>query len=100
MTITGDVQQKIDAYLDTLRRQLRGLDEPAVREIVAELRSHVTDKIAAGGTPTPAAVDAALAALGSPQELANEYLTDNLLARARLAVRPYASSRVCSTGRA
>src|ERR1035438_780596 len=88
MTITGDVQQKIDAYLDTLRRQLRGLDEPAVRDIVEELRSHITDKVAAGGAPTPATVDAALAALGSPQELANEYLTDNVLARAEASRSP------------
>jgi hypothetical protein len=88
MTITGDVQQKIDVYLDTLRRQLRGLDEPAVREIVAELRSHITDKVAAAGIPAPATVDAALAALGSPQELANEYLTDNLLARAEASRSP------------
>ena len=37
---------------------------------------------------TVAAVDAALAALGSPQELANEYLTDNLLARAEASRSP------------
>ena len=88
MTITGDVQQKIDAYLDRLRRRLLGIDEPAVRDIVEELRSHITDKVAAGGAATAAAVDAALAGLGSPEELANEYLTDNLLARAEASRSP------------
>jgi hypothetical protein len=40
------------------------------------------DKVAVAG------VDAALAALGSPEELASQYLTDNLLARAEVSRSP------------
>ncbi len=98
MTITANAQQqqKIDAYLSRLRRRLRGFDPSAVTEIVKELRSHILDKASqsvnvTGYTnrePMPAAIDAALAALGSPEELADQYVTDNLLARAEFSRSP------------
>lgn len=83
MTVSEDSQRKIDGYFDTLRKRLRGMRDEDVREIVEELRSHILDKAMVGGSVTPAAVDAALAALGSPEELAGQYLTDDLLARAQ-----------------
>jgi hypothetical protein len=88
MNTSGDTQQTIDAYLGKLRGLLRGVKDDEVREIVAELRSHIMDKGAVSGEVTPAAVDAALAALGSPEELASQYLTDNLLARAEVSRSP------------
>jgi hypothetical protein len=88
MTITGDAQQRIEAYLGRLRGRLRGINQEEVREIVEELRSHIMDKAAASGEVTSAAVDAALAALGSAEELASQYLTDNLLARAEVSRSP------------
>jgi len=85
-------QQKIDAYLDRLRRRLRGFDPSAVGEIVEELRSHILDRAAQSedmsGEAKPAAIDTALAALGSPEELADQYVTDNLLARAEISRSP------------
>jgi Protein of unknown function (DUF1700) len=80
--------QKIDAYLNRMRSRLRGLSGQATGEILAELRCHITEKAAAGGEMTAASVDAALAALGSPEELASEYLTDELLARAEVSRSP------------
>jgi len=92
MTMAGDAQQKIEAYLGRLRGRLRGANEAEVREIVDELRSHILDKAAASeegrGEITPAAVDAALAALGSAEELASQYMTDTLLARAEVSRSP------------
>ena len=88
MTITRDAQQRIEAYLGRLRGRLRGVNDDEVREIVEELRSHIMDKATTSGEITPAAVDAALAALGSPEELASQYLTDNLLARAEVSRSP------------
>jgi uncharacterized membrane protein len=97
MTITGESQERIDAYLRRLRARLRGFKDDEVREIVEELRSHVMDKAAADesaayagekGEVTAAGVDAALAALGSPEELASQYTTDNLLARAEVSRSP------------
>jgi uncharacterized membrane protein len=104
MTMTGDSQQRIEAYLSRLRGRLRGINDEEVREILEEMRSHILDKAAAAaemggaitgatrgatnGEVTPAGVDAALAALGSPEELASEYMTDNLLARAEVSRSP------------
>ena len=99
MTITGESQRKIDDYLGRLRARLRGMKDEDVREIVEELRSHVIDKATASATQEDAtekvtvlavesAVDAALAALGSPEELARQYMTDNLLAQAEASRSP------------
>jgi len=87
-TVTENAQQRIEAYLAKLRGRLRGFNDAEVREILDELRSHITDKLAASGQNTPAAVDAALLALGSPEELASQYITDNLLARAEVSRSP------------
>ena len=92
MTIEGDGQQKIEGciegYLDRLRRDLRGLSQEEIREIVEELRSHILDKASANGEATAAGVDAALAALGRPEDLAREYVTDAVLARAEVSRSP------------
>ena len=88
MTIDGNSQQKIEAYLGKLRQRLSGLDDAEVREIVEELRSHILDKAMEAGEVNEAGVDAALAALGSLEKLASEYVTDNLLARAEVSRSP------------
>lgn len=83
MTISDDSQRKIDAYLATLRKRLHGMRDEDVREIVEELRSHILDKALVEGTVASARVDSTLAALGSPEALAGQYMTDDLLARAQ-----------------
>jgi|SRR5580692_6537006 uncharacterized membrane protein len=88
-TMADDAQQRIEAYLAKLRSRLRGFNDAEVREVVQELRSHITDKLAAsGGAVGAAAVDSTLAALGTPEELASQYITDNLLARAEVSRSP------------
>ena len=87
--ITSEAQLRIDAYLAKLRKRLPGIDEQDVREIVAELRSHILDKTGASKEGvTVGGVEATLAALGSPEQLAGEYLTANLLARAEVSRSP------------
>ncbi len=92
MTTSNDAQQrsgeKIEAYLGRLRQRLRGMNDEDAREIVEELRSHITDKAAAEGESTAAGIDGVLAALGSPEELASQYMTDDLLARAEVSRSP------------
>lgn len=88
MTIAGHAQQRIDAYLGRLRRRLRGMNDEDARDIVEELRGHITDKASASGEVTAATVDAALVALGSPEELASQYMTDELLSRAAVSRSP------------
>jgi hypothetical protein len=66
----------LDTYLEQVRRNLKGLPRSEADEIVAELRSHVLDRVA--GQPTPNQVEAAIAALGSPREVARINLTERV----------------------
>ncbi|HVO82355.1 MAG TPA: hypothetical protein VMT28_16615 [Terriglobales bacterium] len=88
MTVPTDAQQQIDAYLEALRKGLRELSDPEARDIVEEIRSHILDKAAMAGEITNARVTATLSSLGSPQELARQYTTDDLLNRAQRARSP------------
>ncbi len=88
MTIADDAQQKIEAYLKLLRKGLRGITDENAREIVEELRSHILDKASVSGNVTAVGVDAALARLGTPEEIAHQYVTDDLLARAEATRSP------------
>jgi hypothetical protein len=76
--------KQIESYLLRLRHGLRGMNGAEADDIVAELRSHIDEKTAAG-----VAIDMILAALGSPERLANEYLTEDLLARAEVSRSPW-----------
>src|SRR5215831_14082872 len=78
-----DAERKIDAYLGVLRARLAGVNEAEVRDIVAELRSHLVDRATESG------VEAALARLGSPEMLAAEYVTGEVLARAEVSRTPW-----------
>jgi hypothetical protein len=78
-TATG-TQEQIESYLIRLRAGLRGFNEQDAQDIVEELRSHITDKMAMSEEVTPAGVDVVLGGLGSPEELAQQYLTDEVLA--------------------
>ena len=86
--IAVNAQAKIEAYLHRLRGSLRGLGAEEIREIVEELRSHILDKASAEGDVTAASVEGALAALGSPEDLARDYVTDAVLARAEVSRWP------------
>jgi hypothetical protein len=92
MTISEDSQRKIDAYLGTLRKRLRGMRDEDVHEIVEELRSHILDNASVDGSITSASVDSSLAALGSAEALAGQYMTDEL-ARAQSSGSPLLIAR-------
>ena len=85
--LTDVSQQRIEGYLNKLRKCLRGIHADDVRDIVEELRSHITDTLAATDQQ-PTAVDAVLAGLGRPEDLASQYTTDNLFARAEVTRSP------------
>lgn len=53
---TAEAQQRVDGYLEKLRRLLRRMNAEDAREIVEELRSHILEKAAASGQLTVAAV--------------------------------------------
>lgn len=83
-----EAEQKVDAYLKQVRARLRGVREEQVREITAELRSHILERAASAGELTIQRVDAALDALGSPEDVAHEYTADEVLAREEVSRSP------------
>ncbi len=86
MTFSAESQKTIDAYLVSLRKQLRDLLDEDVNDIVEEIRGHILDKTS-GDSPADSVVST-LAALGTPEELAGRYRTEELLKRAQLARSP------------
>ena len=68
----------LDTYLAQVHRHLKGLPDGEVRETLAELRAHVLDKVA--GDMTVARVEAAIAELGSPREVARVNVTERVVA--------------------
>jgi hypothetical protein len=83
MTLSADSQKTIDAYLAALRRHLRDLLDEDARDIVEEIRAHILDK--SSGDAPPETVASTLAALGTPEELARRYRTEEMLKRAQAA---------------
>src|SRR5438477_119026 len=65
---------------------LKGLPDADVRETLAELRAHVLDKV--DGDLTPARVEAAIAELGSPRDIARVNITERIVARAEARPSP------------
>jgi hypothetical protein len=82
-----DGATRLEGFLHDLRARLAGLPAAEVDEIVAELRSHVRDS--AGADPTGRAVAAVLERLGPPAELAAQFATERLLARAQHSGSPW-----------
>ncbi len=91
MTFSVESQKTIDAYLVALRKQLRGPLDDDVEDIVEEIRAHILDKTS--GAAVTDAVAATLASLGTPEELASRYRTDDLLQRAQVTRSPFVSLR-------
>jgi Protein of unknown function (DUF1700) len=85
MSVSVESQKTIDAYLTALRRHLRELLDEDVKDIVEEIRAHILDKTS---DDAEGAVSSTLAALGTPEELASRYRTEELLKRAQNARSP------------
>ncbi len=81
MTISSEGRQRVDAYLEKLRRGLSGIGDAEARDIVEELRSHILEKAGGSEDITAATVAPVLQALGDPEELARQYRTESLLAQ-------------------
>jgi hypothetical protein len=86
--LADEAAQKVDEYLTQVRQHLRGLHREQVVEITAELRSHILERASIAGQLNVAGVNAALEALGSPEELARDFAKDAVLARAEFSRSP------------
>lgn len=78
---------KIDAYLRQVRAGLGGLPDSEVTEILNELRAHIVERT--GDDASDAATDSALHALGRPEQLAAQYVAENLALRAESNRSPW-----------
>src|SRR5262249_32035838 len=81
-------REKIESYLGKLRARLRGLANEEVNDIIEELRTHILEKSTVNGELGTGQVEAALARLGTPEDLASEYMTDAALAQAEVSRSP------------
>ena len=89
MSTTQQSQKAIDTYLSALRRRLSELRDEDVNDIVEEIRAHILDKTSSGVEGQHMATT--LAALGTPEELAARYRSDELLRRAQATRSPITS---------
>jgi hypothetical protein len=86
MSAHDETEMKLERYLSRVRAALRGLPPEQVTDILRELRSHVQER--AGDALAQDKVQAALDALGDPEQLAGQYVTQNLFDRAAVTRSP------------
>lgn len=75
----------IERYLDRVRTSLRGMPGPEIEDILLELRGHIAERLESQGS-----LEAALQSLGDPGELARQYRTESVTARAECSSSPLA----------
>lgn len=80
MTEAEAARRRLDMYLGEVRGVLRRLPPAELQEILAELRSHVLDRVGGEAGLTEASVQAALDGLGPPRALGAGYLGRSLAA--------------------
>jgi hypothetical protein len=74
----SDTARQVESYLSRLRKQLRRRSAGNWIESVSELRSHIVERATVCGEMTETSVEGVLQSLGSPEDLAEQYLTDAL----------------------
>lgn len=81
----------IDSYLLRIKQQLdEDLPGAQVSEILAELRSHILESMrSANSTPSGDELGEVLDRLGSPEDMAEMYRTENLLEKAETSRSPW-----------
>jgi hypothetical protein len=77
------VDATVERYLAKVRAGLRDMPDPAVEEILLELRGHIAESSKSTGD-----VGEALASLGDPADLARDYLDDDVIARGECSNMP------------
>jgi hypothetical protein len=99
-TVSAD---PISEYLNRVSSGLKGIDEAQRQEIVAEIRSHLADRVqqfVAEGSPHP--VETALAAMGDPGALALQFTQEMRLQESSRSFVPWVllrgAARIALTG--
>ena len=77
VTALSAEQGLIEEYLKRISAGLKGIDDAQKHEILAEISSHLSERIAelrAHGEPHP--TDQAISSLGDPAQLASQFVTE------------------------
>jgi uncharacterized membrane protein len=103
ITANDDRSDSIGKYLARVRAGLKGLDEGQQREILAEIHSHLTDRVEQlkqqGSSHAP---EDALAAMGNPDEISRQFSEAAVVRASSRSNLPWvllrAASRLALTG--
>lgn len=79
----------VEQYLKRLRKNLSHLQEAETADIVQELRSHIVERLESEGESSGNGVNVVLASLGTPEEMASEYVTEHIIAAAASSRSPW-----------
>ena len=101
MTVAGLSAEKglIEEYLKTISAGLKGIDDAQKHEILAEISSHLSERIAelrAHGEPHP--TEQAISSLGDPAELASQFVTEAQTSHGILSYAPWTLLRRAARG--
>jgi uncharacterized membrane protein len=88
MTATQLTDERIDTYMGRLDDALAGVLPSEREDILREIHAHIVDS-STGAPDRNAAIERVLRMLGTPEELARRYTTENLLARAGRSFSPW-----------
>jgi len=89
MTGNNESTQLMEYYLGRLGRAAAKFPPAEREEIVAEIRSHILERSQVGGVAEPGRVRETLEALGTPEEIASQYVTNALFERAAGSRSPW-----------
>jgi aminopeptidase N len=90
MKSENNINDAIEMYLHRVTKNLKGVPNMQLSDIVTELRSHILDRLGSeNAVATEEAVQEALETLGPPEALAEMYLTENLMMRAEKSRSPW-----------
>ena len=87
-TMTEDAVHRVERYLFRLGMAMGSLPASERDENVREIRAHILDRIDADRGPLAETVDALLARLGTPEQLAAQFERERSLARASASFSP------------
>lgn len=86
MNLNNSVRASIDSYLIQLRRELRGLPQDEVEDVLREFDAHIVERL--GENPSAGEVRDVIQHVGSPQHIASLYQSDAMVSRAGHSLSP------------
>ncbi len=90
MTTQTDPRAQIERYLLRLRTALGRMPDAEKAEILSDIRNHIEERLSDASSGQAEIVAETIAALGSPESLAESFERERLMARASVSAAPAA----------